>query len=182
MIQSQLDPLTDGVGGGADDHDLTIAQIAELFQNCVDLEHWSSVSAVLRILKEQSRGRTALSSEAGCAVLVTLGTSPCIMVAVHYYHVWSFDRSYAVMAFGIWLALAGTFGFHAYLGRAQRKRSAAQRAELRRLALLTLDRIADKAVPPKELDKEQKKAFRTLRSVDRDTWDRVGQYFVGGSL
>ena len=172
MIQSRLDEATDGTGGGYGNYPgLTVAEIATRFRRLGEEGHARSVRATLRIVHEQTAARTALGVQRllvvfGAAAIVALG----IFRAVASPETQESLSLYLGLAVGVTLL----FGVGAISVERTARRNAAQLAEIRRLALVTLTRIVETpGFAPKPLEREHRTALRALRSVDRVAWSRV---------
>ncbi len=175
MIESRLDPLTDGYGDATRTPDLTVAEIAAQFRFLAAEGRGRSASAVLRIVAEQSVGRNGhtqiplfLWAVAPFATLLLWGlairepqeTGGIVVAGV------VFDAACALV---VWAT------------RDRRRRVVAQLDEIRRLAIVTLDAIVSSpGFAPKPLDKEDRRTFGSLRQSDPVAWNRVAAALAGG--
>ena len=174
MIESRLDPLTDGIGGG-DDGNRTVAQIAESFHYLAAEPVPMSVSAVLRILREQSQGRASRVDFVFGSTAFTVFVGLFFLLAL-FAPVGEERRNILVacpvMVLPFWAHVALTSG--------RRRRSAAQLQELRRLALESLEAIVlSPWFVPRSLDREERKSFQALRRSNPEAWARVEWILVG---
>lgn len=173
MIESQLDPLTDGTGGGYGNYPgLTVAGIAERFRHLADEGHNRSARAILRIVHEQTAARGTLVAQrylAGFGLSATttlvvfrlLASTDALRAKLNLY----LGATAAVTV----LLVGGAVSVHRTTVR-----NDAQVREIRRLALLALTQVIEApGFRPKPLEREHLKSLGELKGVDRGTWERV---------
>ena len=172
MIESRLDPLTDGTGGGYGNYaGLTVAQIAERFRALADEGHNRSARAILRIVHEQTAARGSLGAQ---RLLVAFGA-----LAVG---VLGFVRAFAplemrgkvTLYLAVSLGMTALFLLGAVTVERTRARNVAQVREIRRLALFALERVVESpGFKAKPLEREHLRSLGEMRNLDRRLWSRV---------
>ena len=172
MIESRLAPADDGTGGGYGNYPgLTVAQIADRFRHLAEEGGSRSARAVLRLVHEQVAARGTLGVQ---RLLVVLGAAIMAVLAAAY----ALGPESLRPKLRLYLAAAalvtGLFSVGALSVRRAAARNAAQVREIRRLALLALERIVDApGFAPKPLEREHLRALDEARRVDRERGDKV---------
>ena len=179
MIESRLDALNDDTGGGYGRYPgLTVAQTAERFRYLVDEGQGRSARAILRIAREQIDARGTLSSHRWVLAFFVLMT---LVLLVARFVVPSEMRPQITVFLEGGTALSLLFAVSVASLHRTTRRGEAQVREIRRLALLALDRlVARDDFPAVGLEREHAAAFQELRKVDPKVWARVDAAFRKG--
>jgi len=169
-----LKPEELGTGGGYGKHAaMPIEQIAERFEACRADPSMRSVSAILRITKEQLESRGSLGSYRQVALLflvLTLASLPLGMVAPETFQKTLQELQIALAAVTILLGLGVATTWRAtHIGLANER-------EIRRLALNALEGIVnDPHFGPKPLDWSQELILRKLLKKGGSTDEGVAR-------
>ncbi len=173
MIESRLDPLTDGNGGGYGNYPgLSVEQIADRFRTLAEEGHNRSARAILRIVHEQTMARGTLGIQ---RMLAAIGLACTLALGVARFVVAS-EKAQAKItlylgasALATALFVAGSVSVHRTA-----KRNKAQVAEIRRLALLALARVVETpGFVPKPLEREHLRSLNELKKADPAAWRQV---------
>ncbi len=172
MIESRLDPLIDGTGGGYGNYPgLTVVQIADRFRTLAEEGHNRSARAILRIVHEQTSARGTLGAQRYLAVfgLMTTLVLAVLRTVTTEPNRGKLNLYLAVSALMTVLFVAGA----ATIERTVR-RNTAQVREIRRLALLALERVVEApGFKPKALEREHLRSLDEMRKVDPERWERA---------
>ena len=177
MIESRLDPLTDGTGGGYGNYPgLNVAEIAGRFRVLAAEGHDRSARAILRIVHEQTAARGTLGAQRLLAILSLVVTLVLLGLRLGA----TSEASRAKL--GLYLAAAGVatilFGIGAASVERTARRNAAQIREIRRLALLALERVVEtEGFVAKPLEREHRRSLGEMRRGDPTAWERVASRF-----
>lgn len=172
MIESRLDPADEGAGGGYGNYPgLTVAQVADRFRHLAEEGHNRSARAVLRIVHEQTAARGTLAIQ---PILAALSALSSVVLLVVYRFAPEGERHRVTIYLGAALVATVLLMVGAVSIRRTARRNARQVREIRRLALLTLDRIVETpGFRPKPLEREHVRSLNELRRVDREAWEKV---------
>lgn len=172
MIQSRLDPVDDGTGGGYGNYPgLTVSQIADRFRRLAEEGHNRSARAVLRIVHEQTAARGTLAVQ---PILAGLAALASVLLLVAYRLVPEHERHRVAIYLGAALVSTLLLSAGALSIRRAARRNARQVHEIRRLALFALSRIVEApGFRPKPLEREHLRSLNEMRKVDREAWERV---------
>lgn len=174
MIESRLEPWDDGTGGGYGNYPgLTVAQVADRFRVLAEEGHNRSVRAILRIVHEQTLARGTLQAPAivagFCAVV---GVAMIVGRPFVDEDVRQKLARYAAIALG----MALLFGIGAVSVNRTASRNAKQVREIRRLALLALERVVESpGFHAKPLEREHVRALDETKRSDPARWEKVAQ-------
>lgn len=174
MIESRLDEATDGTGGGYGNYPgLTVADIATRFRRLGEEGHPRSVRGILRIVHEQTAARTALGVQ---RLLVGLGASTIVALALLRAVASPETQGQLTLYLGLSVGVTILFGAGALSVERTARRNAAQLREIRRLALVALEKVVETpGFVPKSLEREHLTALKGLRSADRELWSKVAR-------
>lgn len=169
MIESRLDPILDGTGGGYGKYaGLTVAQIAERFRYLVEEGQGRSARAILRMVHEQTEARGSLGTQRYLVVIAaTIATGLVLFRLVVA------DEARSKLDAPIMAAVGATvlFGVGAVSVHRATVRAEAQVREIHRLALASLDILVSRPdFRPKGLEREHESALRLLKRVDPSVW------------
>ena len=174
MIESQLDSQTDGLSFSGKYQEYSVAVIADQFRYLAAEGRSRSVSTVLRIAAEQTRGRYATAGNPIAMLLVLVALTVVYGGSSIYAGRSSSPRS--ITAATILAFLDAILAAHCWTSRPRRRRYAAQADEIRRLALETLGVIVGRVgFATRALTKEQRRAFASLRTTDPEGWIQVAK-------
>ena len=174
MIESQLDPLTDGTGEGYGNYPgLTVAQVADRFRHLAAEGHSRSARAILRIVHEQTAARGALSVQRYLLAFGLIATAALVVLRLiageEHHHKLDLYLGAAVVVTAIFAVSAASVNRTA-------RRNAAQVREIRRLALLALERVVEApGFGAKPLEREHLRALDEMRKVDPDLWKKIAR-------
>lgn len=180
LIESRLDEAVDGTGGGYGKYPgLTVAQVAERFRFLAEEGHGRSVKAVLRIVHEQTEARGGLGTQ---RILVALAVTVTLLLAGLWFLGSQETKAKVTIYLGASLAMTILFGFGAASVHRATVRGEAQVREIRRLALLTLDRAISKDdFVAKPLEREHLAVLASLKKTEPEVWQRVSRALSGTS-
>lgn len=180
MIESRLDPIADGTGEGYGNYPgLTVAQIAGRFRHLAEEGHNRSARAILRIVHEQTAARGALSTQ---RYLLAFGLVATAVLATVRVIAPEEDHRKLNLYLGAAIAVTAIFALSAASVHRTTRRNAAQVREIRRLALLALERVVETpGFKPKPLEREHLRALNEMRKVDPERWQKVNEEFAAVS-
>lgn len=172
MIESRLDPLTDGAGGGYGNYPgLTVAEIAERFRLLAEEGHIRSVRAILRIVHEQISARGTLSVG---RIMASLGVLTIAILAIVRTMAAPDQKAHLTLYLGATVATTLLFAVGAATMERTVRRHTAQIREIRRLALLALERVVDAPeFRMKTLEREHRRSLAEMRKVDPERWAKI---------
>ena len=180
MIESQLDEIIDGTGGGYGKYPgLTVAEVAERLRFLVEEGQGRSARAILRIVHEQTEARGGLGTQ---RVLATLAGLATLALAIARGFVSREVQSSMNLYLGVSAAVTLLFVVGAASIHRATVRGEAQVREIRRLALIALDQlVAKEGFETKPLEREHLAALTTLRKSDPAAYARVSSRLSGTS-
>ena len=172
MIESRLDPALDGAGGGYGNYPgLTVEAVANRFRHLAEEGHNRSARAILRIVHEQTSARGSLGAQRYLAAFGLIATAVLLGVRLLAPETIRPKVTVYLAASAIMTVL---FVFGAATTHRAAVRSEAQIREIRRLALLALDRVVQAdGFAPKPLEREHLRSFGELRKADPASWGKI---------
>lgn len=166
--------MIDGTGGGYGNYPgLTVAEVAARFRTLAEEGHARSVRAILRIVHEQTSARGQLGAPrlvAGLALLamVVLGSLHFVVAEEGRRKIDEYLLASTIVAV--------LFGVGAASMRRTERRAKAQVAEIRRLALLALERVVfAPGFQAKPLEREHLRSLNELRKTNPEAWGHIAE-------